>query len=259
MSTGVEAIFAIPSGAEWKSTREPKGGELVISLERTLAAGASLAGDLSAKDDSGNMRFVNQVTVTRLGPRRFRYRETLQWKGDRTKGSVEIKAEDLARIMAILPKALATAENGRALTRSIQDLMIPMTFGPGDPLLATGFLHPDLAEQRATQRIGPLLAQSLEKQFGDKLPPPERYEAARKIIREILPCMKVPNPDDVAANPSANQGSGMAALMFIVKTPGHIVSSNGEVNKFTGEVFWAMFEEAALLKDVVMTAVIDFN
>ncbi len=42
--------------------------------------------------------------------------------------------------------------------------------------------------------------------------------------------------------------------MFIVKMPGRVVSSNGEVDDLSGEVYWALFPEAASLKNLVLTA-----
>jgi hypothetical protein len=36
-----------------------------------------------------------------------------------------------------------------------------------------------------------------------------------------------------------------------------VVSSNGEVDDLTGEVFWGLFSEAAGFKDVVLTAVVE--
>jgi hypothetical protein len=36
-----------------------------------------------------------------------------------------------------------------------------------------------------------------------------------------------------------------------------VVSNNGEADPFTGEIFWALFPEAALLKPVVITAVLE--
>ena len=45
--------------------------------------------------------------------------------------------------------------------------------------------------------------------------------------------------------------------MFIVKTPGRVVSSNGELDDLTGEVFWALYDDAATFKDVVLTAVVE--
>jgi hypothetical protein len=40
-----------------------------------------------------------------------------------------------------------------------------------------------------------------------------------------------------------------------VKSPGRVNSSNGEADELTGEVYWALFPEAASMKDVVLTAV----
>ena len=44
-----------------------------------------------------------------------------------------------------LPKPVATDENARAIAEKAAVLAVPMMFGPGDPLLALGLLHPDLA------------------------------------------------------------------------------------------------------------------
>src|SRR5277367_3548428 len=52
MTPTVEETFVIPSGAEWKSTEEKKSDERTLTLERRMAAGASLDGDLSIKADS---------------------------------------------------------------------------------------------------------------------------------------------------------------------------------------------------------------
>jgi hypothetical protein len=47
--------------------------------------------------------------------------------------------------------------------------------------------------------------------------------------------------------------------MFIVKIPGKVISSNGEVDELTGEVYWALFPQAAALKPVVLTAVVEMD
>lgn len=258
MGPSVQDVFAIPSGAGWKKTQETKKDDLAITVERTLQPGASLDGDLTTKDDKdpAKLHLVNQVTVTRLGPKRFEYRETLKWKGSAAQMLGDIKADDLAKIKAELPKAVATDDNARALARRVEELAIPMMFGPGDPLLSLGLMHPDLAERRATQRMGNLLVQALEQQFGDKMQPAERKEVARRIITGTFSTMK-PSQPDPAAGPPTDKGSGLTPLMFVLKTSGKIVSSNGELDDFTGEVFWAMFEEAAAFKDLVLSAIIE--
>jgi hypothetical protein len=263
MTPTLEDTFVIPSGAAWKSSEEKKKDERTLTLERVLAAGASLQGDVSVKGaTAGKLNLVNEATVTRLGPGRFEYRETLHWKGDPTKILGKIKAEDLARIKADLPAPLATDANAQALAERTAELAIPLLFGPGDPLLAMGLVHPDLAVRRAGQRMGALMLKALEEQFGDKLTPAQRREVARKMIQETFssatstPSMAPPDP---SPGGSSTSSSGFVPLIFIVKAPGRVVSSNGEVDELTGEVFWGLFSEAAAFKDVVLTAVVELK
>ncbi|HYL39081.1 MAG TPA: hypothetical protein VEV17_24400 [Bryobacteraceae bacterium] len=253
----LEDTFVIPSGAGWKSKEEKKDGDHVLTLERTLAAGASLQGDVSVKAGAGGkLRLTNEVRVTPAGPHRFEYRETIRWKGEPGEMLGDIKPADLSEIKAALPKPLGTDANARALVDKMAVLAIPMLFGPGDPLVAMGLLHPDLAARRAGQRIGGLLIQALGDQFGDQLSPAQRKEVARQLIQG-LGFTKVTAPDPAAATSSKKDSGSLTPLMFIVKTPGRVVSSNGEVDELTGEVFWALFDAAATFQDVVLTAVVE--
>ena len=257
MTPTLDDTFVVPSGAGWKSREEKKGEERTLILERTLAAGASLQGDLSLKGgEPGKLTLVNEVTVTRAGPRRFEYRETLRWKGDPPKIGEKIKPEDLAEIKAALPKALATDANARALAETTARLILPVLFGPGDPLLAVGLLHPDLAERRISARIGAVLLKALGDQFGDKMTAGERRDVARKLIATSFSTTK-PSQPDPSSGPPSSKNSSLTPLMFIVKAPGKVVSSNGEIDELTGEVYWALFSDAASLKEVVLTAIVE--
>lgn len=255
MAPTIEDTFVIPSGPGWKSAETKKNDDRVLTLERTVTAGAKLQ-DLSLKaGEEGKLNLINEVTVTRLAPHRFEYRETLKWKGDPPKMMGAVKPEDLAEIKAALPKPLATDANARALATKTAELIFPVMFGPGDPLLAVGLLHPDLAERRMMQRVGAVLMKALEEQFGDKMQASERREVVRKLIATGFSSSKPSQPDPAAGPPS--KGPGLTPLMFIVKTSGRIVSSNGEVDDLTGEVYWALFSDAASLKDLVLTAIVE--
>ena len=100
------------------------------------------------------------------------------------------------------------------------------------------------------------MIRALEQQFGDKMQPAERREVARRLIEAALTSPKLSTPDP-AASASPGNSSGLTPLMFIVKPLGRIVSTNGETDDLTGEVFWAFFEEAAAFKDLVLTAVVE--
>lgn len=253
--------FVVPTGAGWKSSEETKDNNRSVTLERSLPSGATLDGDVSIKSfEPGKLRLVNRVTVKPAGLHQLEYRETLSWKGPApSKILGDVKPEDLARLKSHLPKLLATDANARALVEKAAELSTPVLFGPGDPLLAMGMLHPDLALYRVNQRIGSVLVQALEQQFGDKLQPAERREVARQLIQETLNTGKLSqaDPATVAATPGNN--GGLTPLMFIVKPPGKVISTNGEIDEFSGEIFWALFEEAASYKDVVLTAVMETN
>jgi hypothetical protein len=258
MSGSIEDSFVVPTGEGWKSSTEKKDSNLTTTFERTLALGVPLKGDLSLKGDENKTAFVNEVVVTRVTPRRFEYRETLRWTGPAPDG-MKLKPEDLAKLKAALPKALATDDNARGIADKAAVLMMPMLFGPGDPLLAIGILHPDLAAKRASQRIGSLMLKALEDQFGDKMTLAERRAVTMRLIETSFAQAKPAAPDPAAGPPSGKGGAGLTPLMFILKSPGKIISSNGEVDELTGEVYWALFPPAAALKPVVLTAVVEMD
>ncbi len=253
----LEDTFVIPSGDGWKPRQEKTSEEHSVILERVLAAGDTIEGDLSIKDDKdpSKLQLVNKVTVSRVGPRLFEYRETLRWKGGPPE-NLNITPEHIAKIVAVLPKPLATEANARAFAQKETALVVPLIFGPGDPLLPLVLFHPDLAERHMSQRVGPLLLKALEEQFGDKMQPAQRREVVRKLIEKSVSSTRPSQSQaDLASGPSSGKSSALVSLMFIVKTPGRVVSSNGEVDEFRGEVFWALFPEAASMKELALTAV----
>jgi hypothetical protein len=272
MTPTLEDTFVIPAEKGWKSTEESKDDNRVLTFERSLPAGATLQGDISIKSsesikgsdpgqssEPGKLRLVNQVAVKAVAPHQLEYRETLHWTGPPRKLLGDIQPEDLARLKKYLPQPLATDENARALVDKTTQLGIPVVFGPGDPLLAVGLLHPDLALYRANQRMGAVIVKALEQQFGDKMQPAERFRVARQLIQDTFTSVKMAQPDPAAPAINPANNSGLTPLMFIVKAPGRVVSTNGEIDEFSGDIFWALFEDAASYQDVVMTALLETN
>jgi len=253
----LEDNFVLPSDG-WKSRTEKKDGNVTVTFERSFPAGASVKGDLSIKGEESKPILVNEVAVTRLAPRRFEYRETLRWNGPAPDG-MKAKPEDLTTLKAALPPSLATDENAHALAGKVAELAMPMLFGPGDPLLTVGLLHPDLAGRRLSQKIGGLMMKALEEQFGDKMTQAQRRDIVLKLIETSVMTSRPTTPDPSSGPPKPGKGSGLTPLMFIVKTPGKVVSSNGDLDDLTGEVYWALYPPAAAMKPVVLTAVIEID
>jgi hypothetical protein len=254
----LDDTFAIPAGTGWKSSEEKKDNNRTLTLERSLPAGGTLEGDVSIKSsEPGKLRLVNHVAVKAAGPHQWEYQETLHWMGPPRNLLGDLQPKDLARLKSHLPPSLATDANARALVDKAAQLSVPVLFGPGDPLLAIGLLHPDLALYRANQRIGIVLVKALEQQFGDKIQPAQRREIVRQLIQETFNTGKLSQPDPAVVATTPPNSSGLTPLMFIVKPPGKVVSTNGEIDEFTGEIFWALFEDAASYQDVVLTAVME--
>jgi hypothetical protein len=272
--TSIEDIFVLPTAgagsaaAGWKKTEESKADERTLTIEKILASGASLKGDLSLKGDGPDqLSLVNQVTVIRRAPNRIEYQETLHWVGSRNSSSTtmtgndNIKPEDLARIRAALPASLATDENAKAVANGAVKQFMPALFGPGEPLLALGIMHPDLAERRIYRQLGTSLDKALVDRFGSQLTSEQRRAVVTSLINAQVNAAKPAAPDPTSPPPSGkaskNNNAGLTPLIFIVRGPGRIVSTNGERDDFNNEVYWALYPPAATFADVVMTAVFD--
>lgn len=255
----LESTFLIPSGTPWKSSQETeKSGELWSIAERTFAAGDSTEGDLSIKGaDPSKPRLVNKAIVSRLAPHRFEYRETLDWKGE-PPDTLNPTPDQIAAFEACLPKPLATEANARALLNKEGAMMLPVLFGPSDPVLPLVMVHPDLAERKLSQRIDAQLVKLLEEQFGNKMTLSERQEAAQKFVALSVSANR-PSPSEAspAASPTSSKQGSLVPLMFIVKVPGRLVSTNGEVDEVTHEVYWGLFDVSAAAKQLVLTAIWD--
>lgn len=212
---------------------------------------------MSLREGKGSPKaqLVSEVSVKKVGPKRYEYRETITWVGTPPKPP-EINAKDLAELKAALPKDLATDENVRALAERTAVQLLPMLFGPNDPLLATGMIHPELAERRARQKIGSIVLKALEEQFGEKMTVEQRRSVASRLISGSFTAAKPSKPDPMEAG-EKKDSAGLIALTFVLKAPGKLVSSNGDYDELSGEVFWALFPEAASVQPVVLTAVFE--
>ena len=90
----------------------------------------------------------------------------------------------------------------------------------------------------------------LEK-FGDKLTAQERMATTHKLIAGFMAAgetaSKSKGPD--AGPPGKDSDdSALVAMLFSVKLPGKVLATNGEVDDSSGEVFWALYSQAAALE-----------
>lgn len=259
MGPKIEDTFAMPKG--WQIKEEKKKTDRIMTASMMFRPGAVSKGDLTILEGAGKPALLsNEVTVKQVAPGKFEYREVLHWTGAKP-AAAQLAAKDLAEIKAVLPADLATDANARGLAERVARQALPLLFGPGEPLLSIGLMHPDLAERRITQKLGGVVVQALGEQFGEKLSLAQRREIARRVIttsfNSTLQSDRVkPEPPGGPGGGADGKGksTGLVPLMFVVKVPGKVTATNGEVDELTGEIFWGLFAEAAVLSDVVLTA-----
>ncbi|MCH8273321.1 MAG: hypothetical protein IH851_00830 [Armatimonadetes bacterium] len=250
----IEEIFELPAGAEWKITKEDAGDETIYTAVRSVAPGEDAFQDVVIKDKN-KVIMVNEISVRQIAPGRLEYREVIRWRGKTPEEITEPDAEIIQAIKEALPEGVGADEDIRDVALSLQRGFWRVLFGPGDPIFGQMIMHPDLAERRFKQRIGVEMNSVLESKFGDNLTVAQRRDVAVKMISFANLDEVVDEEKSEAEKSGPGGASGLVALTFVVKLPGRIVETNGEVDKLTGEVFWGLYPEAAAVGEIVLRAV----
>ena len=262
MGGGLRDTFVLPAGTPWKVTKAKEKDETVYEAQQIAACGQTIRQDVALKggDKSAPSPFTNEVTVRALGGGRFEYREVLHSHGDKKDLEQMVSAMSEA-LKVILPATPTQNSDCHRVASSMVKEMWQALFGPSEPFIATGLLHPDLAERRMSQRLGPAIKQILTDVYGDKMPPLQRGEIFRKITaysKNIAhnKAQQLQGSSSKSSKSSSNNSpaTGLVPLMFAVRCPGKILTSNGLYDESQNEVYWALYPEAAAFEDVVMTA-----
>lgn len=247
----IEDVFVVPKGAGWKTETKKENDEIIFTASREMKLGEMLEGDLSVIADE-KVALVNEVQVKEADGR-FIYRETFRWKGKRQQELDKPIPELLKTLEGALPAA--TKEDREFLAVKLQAEIWRVLMGPGDPILLQMLIQPDYAERKLRQRLGKAVISLLVQRLGDKLTDAERRTAAQNLM-SIDKIKDVFDPKEkVDSEQKSEKSSTMVTMAMIVKMPGEIISSNGEVDPLTNEVFWAMLPEAAAIGDVTLEAI----
>lgn len=251
-NASVENVFKLPAGEGWSVEQSKVETELQALCKRRFAAGSTTE-DLVVMS-KGKALFSNTVRVTRLASGDLEYRETLRWLGPANKDVPILTDEDVDKLRPLLPDTITDAEVGE-FTNAVAKDTWRILFGPSDPLLSQLVMHQDLALRKLQARIGGRILFHLEDRFGERLTAAQR----QRIVREALDLTKnragtarsaPPEPTGEGSDPDS-----LVAMLFSVRLPGEIVSTNGETDVATGEVYWALYPQAAALGEVELIAV----
>ena len=141
------------------------------------------------------------------------------------------------------------------IAKTMQREIWKLLFGPGDPALAQFLTQPELIERRMRQRLGKTLLDALKTQLGDRLSESQRLTAVRQLMTQEA-VRGVFNPDKEKEKEAGGDGNkSLVSMLCVVRLPGTIIETNGEVDPIANEVFWALYPEAAAPEDVVLRAV----
>jgi hypothetical protein len=276
----LENVFAPLGKKDWSIATKTKDDSLIVEASRKFAKNTVSKGDIAiykkvevkrrgpGADNEKKKPLVlltNTVTVKELAPGKFEYREVLSWKGKREKvdwatGKTEA---DRKKLEGCLPEKIASKANAKKLAQHMASTMNQILFGPGTPMLPQFLMQTELALRKMMIRLGNETVDWLEREFGDKLSDSERIDAVRKILKESglqerLEDQKAksqPKGPGGAKKKEDKDETDLVPMSFAVSVPGKVLESNGEVDRFTGKVYWGVYPQAAAYKDVVLRVV----
>lgn len=254
----IEDSFIIP-GAPWTVTKETKDDGLLVTCKRSMQAGETLKRDVVCRTKSDGKYVeaaVNECSVKETSPGVYTYREVIHWVGPKPKTMVDMDA--VKTLKTALPPALATDASVQRLADRVAREFVLTLMGPPDPLftsiLSQIMMNPDLALRKLSARIGDGLDKALVAEYGDKMTPDQRKSTIQKLVASAFKSTANKANVDPTKGPDKDNAAG-TALTFSVRLPGKILSTNGEIDKLTNEVYWGMYPEAAALgQDIVLTA-----
>lgn len=255
---GADQIFDLPKGAGWTSTKTEKKEETEWVFTRAAKLDEVISKDISLKEvgpegPTANLQLVNEVTVKQIAPNRFKYRETFKWVGKK-KENTSKDLEEAIGLKSLLPADLQGAEDLAKVKSGLEVEILRILFGPGDPLLMNLLSNPEYALRKMVNKLAKGLDRVFTNVYGDRLPMEERRKIITKIVEKASKEI-VENKKSENSNPESAEKSGPPVTMFIsVRLPGRIVETDGEVDSYTGEVFWSMTPEAASLGEVSVQA-----
>ncbi|MEQ1822069.1 MAG: hypothetical protein ABL949_06150 [Fimbriimonadaceae bacterium] len=246
----VSDVAMPPTGAGWKATNTKKDDEYTFTFTRDAKLDEVITKDIALKDKDG-LTLVNEVTVKQIAPNRFKYRETFKWVGkSKPKGGSELTDEDLKKM---LPE-FSTADDLNKVRVQLMAKLTRILMGPGDPMLMQLVANPDYGVRRMVNRMAKSFEQTLTEVYGERLDAAAKTKLVKKII-EAATDQTVNKTKSDAEKSGPGDSSPPVSMFMSVKLPGRIVETDGEVDPFSGEVFWSMFPEAASLGEVSISAV----
>ncbi len=244
------SVFSMPSGSEWSRTEEIKPDSKVVTLKRSFGAGEGPATDVIIREKE-TTKLKNFVVVRKLEGNKLEYYEKIVFLAPNGEKQQKDMADFINEMKKIMPPGMATDEDYKALAKKTGIALIRMLVGPDDHLFGTMILNPDGAIRRLRAKLGMAESKILAEQMGDRLTQTERDDVVKKLMKSFENSTMLGGKKPGSSPDRSSQSAGdLIGMSVSVKLPGKILETNGEIDTFTGEVFWD-FASASAEGDVL--------
>ncbi len=248
--------FKLPTEAGWTKTEAIKDEEKTTTISKDCQAGETLLTDVVLRDEKTKETVLkNFVRVREIEPGVFEYYEKIV-NPNPEKFS---EGADFAKFKTALEKALPegiSIEEAEAEVVSKQMLISisRIMFGPEDHLFGTLITNPEGAIRRLKLGLGKSLDGALKQHLSAKLTDDQRKDLVKKMMAD-LDADSIKNSKKADAAPGGKSDGTFTGMSVSVKLPGEIISSNGEIDPYTGEVFWDFLSASAGIEPLELRAV----
>ncbi len=238
--------FKLPAGAEWTKTETVKEDEKIITLSRDVKAGDTQLTDIIGQDEKTKKTTLkNFVQVKEVEPGVFEYYEKIvnPNPGQFSANSDAIKFKE--SLTKVLPAGVSLDEAEMDLVAKQMVVGISrIMFGPEDHLFGSIMTNPEGAGRRMKASLGKVLDSAFKTHLSAKINDGQRKELIGKLMAEV-DGESIKNAKKSEASPDKAGEGSFVGMSVSVKFPGEIISTNGEVDQYTGEVFWDFLSASA--------------
>jgi len=237
-------IFAMP-GADWNKSEEIKETEKITTLKRSFKAGDGPVTDIIIREKEAT-KLKNFVVVRKLEGNRIEYYEKIVFVTPNKDKQDKDVDQYIAELKKAMPEGIGTDADYKAMSKKTSTALIRIFFGPDDHLFGTIILNPDGAVRRLRAKLGVIESKILAEQFGERMSQAARDDVVKKLLSTFDNSKVLANSKPSANPDQANQSQAdFVGMSVSVKLPGKIIESNGEIDSFTGEVFWDFASNSA--------------
>ena len=248
--------FKLPTGAEWTKTESIKDDEKTITLSRDVKAGDTQLTDVIAQDEKTKATTLkNFVQVREIEPGVFEYYEKiLNPNPDKMAMNGDVSKFKDSLVKALPAGVMLEEAEMNLVAKQMVTSVARIMFGPDDHLFGSMMTNPEGAGRRLKVALGKILDASFKSHLSAKINDEQRKQIIAKMMSEV-DGESIKNSKKSEASPDKAGGGSFIGMSVSVKLPGEIISSNGEVDPYTGEVFWDFLSASAELEPLELRAI----